>query len=324
MCKENGLYQQDLFAQPQEKVPDKEYRNNQRQQEKLDKKNKKLEDEGFHPKNTEYISNKSAIRKAILSSAYKAENLDEFKKYLSEKGIELKESRGKWSYKTQEMTKPIRARQLGKSFEKEAVMMKINEIKEVINVAENPYASKSRRYSNKLHSENIQRKAATLTYMDEHGLKSASDIRKRMEILQGRIAAKNSDYKEVKKRVNELNELIRNTGAYYATKRVYSGLSIAPNPVAYRTKNEADIYKHEQARAFLKKYYNGQKMLKVNDIKQEIAGIYDEFDRKYEEAQFDEEEFRQLESVLKNYEAIVGKEPEGKDHRQQKNNEQSL
>ncbi len=309
MCIENGLYQQDLFKDADDKVTDREYRQQQRGQNKQDKKNEKIKKDGFTPKYTEYNTQKNTLRKAIHYAAYKADSYEDFIKLLKDKNIEIVESRGKWGYRLldSDRAKPIRARQLGAAYEKESVLSQIYTVKSITDIHASKW-SKQYGYANEKINENIQRSAATLSYMTKHGFSTINSLKNRIMELEQLLSNKSTEYTEVRKKVNILQQTIKYTGAYYATKSTYGGLKIAPNPKAYRAKNQEEIRKHEEARAWLKKHYEGEKFRTINDLKDEIAGIYDDFDRKYENSQREEDELRELRSVLYNMEKMTGHE----------------
>lgn len=122
LCRENGMHQVDL-TQSRKRVTNEEYWVEQRGQEALDQENEILIQKGQKPERTKFETEKEKIRKAILDTICVSHSPEEFQKILQEQyGIQVKESRGRWSYLPQGRTKPITGRKLGDIFEKVAIL----------------------------------------------------------------------------------------------------------------------------------------------------------------------------------------------------------
>ena len=121
-CWEQGLHQVDL-NRSNRRVTNEEYRAGQRGQETLDRENAVLIQKGQKPKRTKFETEKEKIRQAIQKAVAVSHSPEEFQKILQEQyGIQVKESRGRWSYLPQRRSKPITGRKLGDDFEKEAIL----------------------------------------------------------------------------------------------------------------------------------------------------------------------------------------------------------
>ena len=121
-CREQGLHQVDL-NRSNRRVTNEEYRAGQRGQETLDRENEVLIQKGQKPKRTKFETEKEKIRQAIQKAVAVSHSPEEFQKILQEQyGIQVKESRGRWSYLPQGRSKPITGRKLGDDFEKEAIL----------------------------------------------------------------------------------------------------------------------------------------------------------------------------------------------------------
>lgn len=121
-CREQGLHQVDL-NRSNRRVTNEEYRADQRGQETLDRENAVLIQKGQKPKRTKFETEKEKIRQAIQKAVSVSHSPEEFQKILQEQyGIQVKESRGRWSYLPQGRSKPITGRKLGDDFEKEAIL----------------------------------------------------------------------------------------------------------------------------------------------------------------------------------------------------------
>ncbi len=69
MCKKEGLHQVDLLTPAERKITEKEYWAQRRGQEKLDKLNLKMKEDGITPKETRYQTEKQFLRDAIDDAA---------------------------------------------------------------------------------------------------------------------------------------------------------------------------------------------------------------------------------------------------------------
>ena len=99
MCKKEGLHQVDLLTPAERQITEKEYWAQRRGQEKLDKLNQKMREDGITPKETKYQTEKQFLRDAIDNAAGIAKSPEEFSKILEEKyRIIFKISRGRYSY----------------------------------------------------------------------------------------------------------------------------------------------------------------------------------------------------------------------------------
>lgn len=176
ICQRENLYQVDLLSPAKVRITDREYWAQRRGQKKLDQENEERIKQGKEPIKSKYETTKSVLRKRILSVLSDNRSLDEFKdKLLEQYGIALEESRGRFSYHLPDRERPIRARQLGTSFEKEAILKAISanekalvkrtssialivDLKACIKAQENQY------YARKVKVSNLQQMAKTLVF----------------------------------------------------------------------------------------------------------------------------------------------------------------
>ena len=99
MCQKEGLHQVDLLSPAERKITEKEYWAQRRGQEKLDKLNQKMLEDGIAPKETRYQTEKQFLRDAIDDVASTARSPEKFAKILDEKyHIIFKISRNRYSY----------------------------------------------------------------------------------------------------------------------------------------------------------------------------------------------------------------------------------
>ena len=123
MCQKEGLHQVDLLTPAERKITEKEYWAQRRGQEKLDKLNQKMREDGITPKETKYQTEKQFLRDAIDNAAGIAKSPEEFSKILEEKyRIIFKISRGRYSYLHPDRKKYVTGRNLGTRYEKDFLM----------------------------------------------------------------------------------------------------------------------------------------------------------------------------------------------------------
>ena len=123
MCQKEGLHQVDLLTPAERKITEKEYWAQRRGQEKLDKFNQKMREDGITPKETTYQTEKQFLRDAIDNAAGIAKSPEEFSKILEEKyRIIFKISRGRYSYLHPDRKKYVTGRNLGTRYEEDFLM----------------------------------------------------------------------------------------------------------------------------------------------------------------------------------------------------------
>ena len=123
MCQKEGLHQVDLLTPAERKITEKEYWTQRRGQEKLDKLNQKMHEDGITPKETKYQTEKQFLRDAIDNAAGIAKSPEEFSKILEEKyRIIFKISRGRYSYLHPDRKKYVTGKNLGTRYEEDFLM----------------------------------------------------------------------------------------------------------------------------------------------------------------------------------------------------------
>ena len=123
MCQKEGLHQVDLLTPAERQITEKEYWAQRRGQEKLDKLNQKMREDGITPKETKYQTEKQFLRDAIDNAAGIAKSPEEFSKILEGKyRIIFKISRGRYSYLHPDRKKYVTGRNLGTRYEEDFLM----------------------------------------------------------------------------------------------------------------------------------------------------------------------------------------------------------
>ena len=128
MCQKEGLHQVDLLSPAERKITEKEYWAQRRGQEKLDKLNQKMKEDGITPKETRYQTEKQFLRDAIDDAASTARSLEEFSKILDVKyHIIFKISRNRYSYLHPGRKKYITGRNLGTRYTEDFLLKAFEE-----------------------------------------------------------------------------------------------------------------------------------------------------------------------------------------------------
>ena len=162
MCQKEGLHQVDLLTPAERQITEKEYWAQRRGQEKLDKLNQKMREDGITPKETKYQTEKQFLRDAIDNAAGIAKSPEEFSKILEEKyHIIFKISRGRYSYLHPDRKKYVTGRNLGTRYEENFLMKTFMEntkslSKKKKNVQEQPVSDTTTNLHQALSSDSSQ------------------------------------------------------------------------------------------------------------------------------------------------------------------------
>ena len=128
MCKRENLYQIDLLNGSKTRVTNREYHAARRGQEALDSQNARLQEQGVPAGKSKYETEKETLRRVIKEALEKAKDFDHFCRILSDEySISVKESRGRFSYRTPSRQKPITSRMLGTDYSKEHILVVLEE-----------------------------------------------------------------------------------------------------------------------------------------------------------------------------------------------------
>ena len=128
MCQKEGLHQVDLLSPAERKITEKEYWAQRRGQEKLDKLNQKMLEDGITPKETRYQTEKQFLRDAIDDATSTAKSPEEFAQILDKKyHIIFKLSRNRYSYLHPGKKKYITGRNLGTRYEEDFLLQTFKE-----------------------------------------------------------------------------------------------------------------------------------------------------------------------------------------------------
>ena len=284
LCQETGLYQIDLLNGTGERITEKEYWAQRRDKRRLDHANQKAAASGQPIRQTKYETEKAALRRQIRSILAKAVSLEEFSaQLLQEHGVTVSESRGRFSYRTADRTKPISSRKLGDDFSKEKVLAVLAEnaerkktarlyssdphpdrISRLIDIQDKLAAGKGAGYEHWAKIFNLKQLAKSMALFTQYNLNSEEELDARVTELQEKRDESLKVVKDLENRIKSNRELSLHALAYVQNKKFAQQVKTAKNPEAFREQHHAELTAYQLAAA----YFKVQKVTKLPSLKQ--------------------------------------------------------
>ena len=339
MCQKEGLHQVDLLSPAERKITEKEYWAQRRGQEKLDKLNQKMLEDGITPKETRYQTEKQFLRDAIDDAASTAKSPEEFAKILDKKyHIIFKISRNRYSYLHPDRKKYITGRNLGTRYEEDFLLQAFKENAKSLSdrkmEIEEPQvptttkdlqtcikAQQNEAYAQKVKLSNLKQMAQTVAYIQEHGYDSLEDFHTALDQASDQVSAARKSLKDTEQQLKDVNEQIHFTGQYLAYKNVYADYRKSRNKDKFYEEHQAELSLYDTALRTLKEKSGGNKL-------PSMKALYAEKDRLTELRDTQRADFsnrrdyeRELRTVSTNIDMILGKSHE---QEQQIEKEQNL
>ncbi len=284
MCHAAGLYQIDLLNGSKERVTEREYWAKKKGQFALDQENAALTEQGLPVKQTKFETDKDKLRKEIRSILSVAVSYEDFAGKLLERGITVKESRGRLSYLTPDRTKPITARKLGDDFDRAAVLAALdqnakrtqeriakpiqarnpnaNTLSRTVDIAAKRAEGKGEGYVQWAKVHNLKNTSKAFLLYQEKGFSSAQELEEAYQDAHKRKGELSAELREVESMIAGKKELQRHVLVYYKTKDIRDGLKAcktAKAREAYRRKHESDFIMLDAA----KRYFDKQGLKKL-------------------------------------------------------------
>ncbi len=323
MCHREGLYQIDLLNGRKDRVTEREYWAKRHGQEELDKGNESIVGVGGSEiRQTKFETDKEKLRNQIRAALEKAKTFEEFSLLLSEMGITVKESRGRFSYLTADRSKPITSRKLGDDFSKEAVLAQLqkNAVRSVSPVAKTPVKSRPRisriidieakkaegkgaGYERWAKTFNLKQTAAALVLYREHGFESPEELDRAIEAAHAAFSESTDRLKAVESTLREKQDLRRHLQAYRAAKEVYAEYQAIRDPKkreAFYEAHRAPLMLREAAQKYFREH-GIHHLLKIKELNEEIAAMVSEKNEHYNarrEASVREKELRTIQANI--------------------------
>ena len=306
LCQEAGLYQIDLLGGSKNRVSDREYWAQKKGQLAFDQQNKA---QGKPP--TKFETDKEKLRQEIRAVLAVAVSFEDFAQRLLQRGITVKESRGRLSYLTPDRAKPITARKLGDDFDRAAVgavlernaARPLREVKpknkasvreqlrqpkgvqRMVDIEAKKAQGKGIGYENWAKTFNLKQAAQALNIYTEYGFSSPEELDAAITAAFAEMHASADKLKPIEAALKEKKELRRQISIYWATKPVREGLAAQKTKkaqAAYRQEHEADLLRSEAAIRFFKA--NGiTKFPPKKKLTEEIEALMSEKNARYTE-----------------------------------------
>ena len=360
MCQKEGLHQVDLLSPAERKITEKEYWAQRRGQEKLDKLNQKMLEDGITPKETRYQTEKQFLRDAIDDATSTAKSPEEFAQILDKKyHIIFKISRNRYSYLHPGRKKYITGRNLGTRYEEDFLLqtfkenekslsdrkMKIEE-PQVPNTAKDLQTALSPDASDipvpfifiksdlrlVIDLQTCIKAQQSEAYAQKVKLSNLKQMAQTVAYIQehgynsldqasDQTSAARKSLKDTEQQLKDVNEQIHFTGQYLAYKNVYSDYRKSHNKDKFYEEHRAELSLYDTALRTLKEKSGGNKL-------PSMKALYAEKDRLIELQDLQREDFsnrrdyeRELRTVSANIDMILGKNHE---QEQQLEKEQNL
>ena len=155
---------------------------------------------------------------------------------------------------------------------------------------------------------NLKQAAKTLIFLQENGIDSYDDLKKKSSSASGDFAALTKRIKEIESRLKEVAELQKYIGQYGKTRDVYAKYKASGWNRDFYDIHAADIILHRAA----KKYFDGlgmKKLPSINQLKQEYATLAAEKKKLYGGYHEIKDLSRELAIARGNAEQILGMTP---------------
>ena len=317
-CQQEGFHQIDLLVPAERKTTQKEYIAQKHGQQKLDEINQKIIEDGLKPTSTVFLTQKEYLRNAIDECASTSNSFDEFQsKLLEQFQISVIEHRGRYSYLHPDRQKRISERALGTRYGKEhleqaflrkdplAILYVRSHLRLVVNLQTNVKAMQSPAYAHRVKLSNLQQMANTIIYVQEHGFDTQSDLKNTLVASKQELKEMQTQFAQHRSNLRTLNDQIRYTGQYYANKEVYSQFSNAKYKGKYRKEHAKEIQKYEEARDWLRSFYQDGKMTSLKTLTLQKEKLQQQIASEEEAISSLKEKLKDLDTADQNVDAIL-------------------
>jgi hypothetical protein len=152
---------------------------------------------------------------------------------------------------------------------------------------------------------NLRAAAKTLVWLQEQGIDSYDDLKKKAAAASGGFAALTKKIRDAETRMNEVSELQKYIGQYGKTREVYAAYKKSGWSQKYYDEHTADILLHRAANSYFDKL-GLKKLPSINQLKQEWATLAAEKKSLYSGYREAKETSRSLTVALGNANHILG------------------
>ena len=326
-----GLHQIDLLSPAAVKITEKEYRKEQRGQEKLEELNTRIIADGMKPRFTKFQTELQKLRDAISDVSASACSFEELQNGLREKyGITLKESRGRFSYLLPDRERYITARRLGADFEKDHLLAVLEKNKKsltfdpgydyesdpvailfirsdlhlVTDLQTYVKAQQNAAYARKVKLTNLKEMAKTVCYIQENGFDTRDDLKSKLEEIRSKLQEAQQTFHNTEDRIRTLNEQIHYVGQYKSNKAVKAEFLKAKNKTRFREQHGDELDLYETAVKYIKENLNAS-VPSLKELKQERDQLLQRKEAQRGTCKYFQEYEKELWTVCTNVDAIL-------------------
>jgi hypothetical protein len=167
--------------------------------------------------------------------------------------------------------------------------------------------------------QNLRSMADTMNYLTERNMLSYSALSEKHTALKEKYNADRTRIKEIEQRLKTIAEDIQNIDNYRRHKPVADKLESVVFKGKYKREHESELIIFTAAEKYLKKRFGGEKTPLIKELRAEQKKLYAEKDRLYNSYNSAKSEIKELDTVIKNVDMILGKEKEKSVQKQRTN-----
>ena len=320
LCHREGLYQIDLLNGSGNRVTEREYWAARKQQAALNRQEKKP---------TRFETDKEELRKEIRAALREATTFEAFATLLAQRGITVKESRGRLSYLTPDRAKPITARRLGDDFDRAAVLAsfernakqkmqenarpaekpsileqlhKPRNVQRVVDIAAKMAEGKGTGYEQWAKLFNLKQEAMALLIFQQNGFSSLGELEAALSALRSDFLSTQTALRKVEDELKSKTELRKHLLSYRNSQPLrneWKALPAGKKREAFRREHESDfIIMGADVRYF--KAQGLPKLPSVKNVQAEIEALIEEKNRLYVAYREQKQQTKELQTVKDN------------------------
>ena len=323
MCHREGLYQIDLLNGSKNRITNREYHAALRGQQELDRQNVQRAEQGLPVVKTKYETEKETLRRVIRQAMEKTDNLYDFKRFLeSEYHVEVKESRGRFSYLTPGRQKPITSRMLGTDFSKESIEMffasgkqkaaqKVKAtVERVIDIEAKKAEGKGAGYEKWAKLFNLKQSAKALAFIQERNIRTLAELDQAIsDQVTAEFDARHA-IKDIEKEIADCAELADWCVKYRENNPVCKKIK------ACKTKKEQDDFRDSHSANFILrdaavryfKEHNITQLPSAKALAERRADLISQKNESYNKWQEEKQLLQDLRNARTNMQAVLGQE----------------
>ena len=139
----------------------------------------------------------------------------------------------------------------------------------------------------------------------KHGFDTQSDLKNTLVVSKQELNEMQTQFAQHRSDLRILNDQIRYTGQYYANKEVYSQFSKAKYKGKYRKEHAKEIQKYEEARNWLKSFYQDGNMTSLKTLTLQKEKLQQQIASEEEAISSLKEKLKDLDTADQNVDAIL-------------------